>query len=168
MMKKRESGFTLIELLIVIAIIGILAAIAIPNLLTAISKAKQKRTLSDMKTIAIAWEARARDLNRYNAAGGIEGVSIPLSISTLAAGLEPTYAKKIPQLDGWGAKFTCLINQDWGASTPADRYVLISGGADHTISAGISDGAFTSFDCDIIYTNGTFLTYPEGTQVAPH
>jgi type II secretory pathway pseudopilin PulG len=151
----------------VIAIIGILAAIAIPNLLTAIAKAKQKRTLLDIKTIAVAWETRATDMNRYNAAGGIEGISVPLSISTLAAALEPTYSRRIPTADGWGKKFTCLIDNDWGGSAPASRYVIISGGADQQISTGISEGAFTSYDCDIIYTNGVFLTYPEGTQVAP-
>jgi general secretion pathway protein G len=150
----------------VVAIIGILAAIAIPNLLTAIAKAKQKRTMLDIKTIAVAWEARATDMNRYNAAGGIEGVSVPLSISSLAAGLEPTYSKLIPRKDGWGKPFTCLLDQPWGAaSNPASRYVIISGGSDGAISPGISQGAFSNFDCDIIYANGVFLSYPEGTQV---
>src|SRR5438105_14359454 len=40
----------LIELLIVVAIIGILAAIAIPNLLTAMQRSKQKRTMADMRS----------------------------------------------------------------------------------------------------------------------
>src|SRR5437867_7536931 len=64
-MKKNQSGFTLIELLIVIAIIGILAAIAIPNLLNAVQRGKQKRSMADMRSLATAIEAYAVDNNVY-------------------------------------------------------------------------------------------------------
>lgn len=63
MKKNMVSGFTLIELLIVVAIIAILAAIAVPNFLEAQVRSKVSRVKSDMRSIATAIESYAVDNN---------------------------------------------------------------------------------------------------------
>jgi len=60
-----KKGFTLIELLIVVAIIAILAAIAVPNFLEAQVRAKVSRVKADMRTIATALESYSVDNNNY-------------------------------------------------------------------------------------------------------
>lgn len=164
-MIRRERGFSLPELLMVIAIIAILAAIAIPNLLTALNKARQKRTMADMRTVAAAWEARATDFGKYNAAAGYFGVSEPVTMDDLSDQLMPTYIKVLPQRDGWGRSFTAFVDQPWAdANLTGQRYVVASGGRDGVIDPSQVLGPFTNFDCDIIYTNGTFVAYPQGMQ----
>ena len=66
-------GFTLIELLIVVAIIGILAAIAVPNFLNAQIRAKVARVISDMRSIAAAEEQYNIDNGQYTFDGSCGG-----------------------------------------------------------------------------------------------
>src|SRR3989442_3994117 len=88
---RREKGFTLIELLIVVAIIGIIAAIAIPNLLNAIDRGKQKRTMADERSIGTAVESYAVDNNFYTK----NQSAMPIAL------ISPIYIKTVPPTDGW-------------------------------------------------------------------
>ncbi|MBI1389085.1 MAG: prepilin-type N-terminal cleavage/methylation domain-containing protein [bacterium] len=60
-----RKGFTLIELLIVVAIIGILASIAVPNFLNAMTRAKVARSVSDIRGLSEALEMYRLDRNAY-------------------------------------------------------------------------------------------------------
>ena len=160
-MKKRESGFTLIELLIVIAIIGILAAIAIPNLLNAVQRGKQKRTMSDMRALATAIEAYAVDNNVYPAASCNPGLYTTTSVvlaTNSFTNLTPTYIAQPPKVDGWGSFFS------YGSDTNGNNYVIASPGRDKTPPVAPFCGTTTNFNDDIYYSNGTFIQWPEGTQ----
>ncbi len=162
--RRDKRGFTLIELLIVVAIIGIIVAIAIPNLLNAIQRAKQKRTMADMRAIGTAAEAYAVDNNAYPPAAGFPwptGVSMPgKTIGSNAQNLlMPTYIKQIPLRDGWNSWFlydTFNNNQD---------YAIASAGKDGNTTANDPlAGPTTDFNADIIFIDGQFVQYPEGQQ----
>ncbi len=77
---KKQHAFTLIELLIVVAIIGILAAIAVPNFLNAQLKAKISRAQADLRAIRTAIEMYVVDNN--------EPIPDPALISNMEGGLD--------------------------------------------------------------------------------
>ena len=66
-MRTRRSGFTLIEFLIVVVIIGILAAIAIPKFANTKSKAYVTAAISDLRNLVTAEEAFFSDSSKYTA-----------------------------------------------------------------------------------------------------
>ncbi|MBI1949161.1 MAG: prepilin-type N-terminal cleavage/methylation domain-containing protein [Deltaproteobacteria bacterium] len=72
-MKKLLKGFTLIELMIVVAIIGILAAIAIPNFVKFQCRSKQSEAKGNLKALYVAEEAYRGEFDTYLATGSAIG-----------------------------------------------------------------------------------------------
>ncbi len=77
-MIKKEKGFTLIELMIVVAIIGILASIAIPQFASYRVKAFNSAAQSDLRTAQTTYEVFFNDNNEYPATEGVQTGTITL------------------------------------------------------------------------------------------
>jgi type II secretion system protein G len=109
---SSRKGFTLIELLIVVAIIGILAAIAVPNFLNAQIRAKVARCKSDLKALGMAEEQYFLDNNRY---------TYPFRLSPLTSPVN--YIATIP-IDVFAPPHTAAnANTESGAEFTWYRYV---------------------------------------------
>lgn len=169
MKKRTNKGFTLIELLIVVAIIGIIVAIAIPNLLNAIQRAKQKRTMGDLRSCGTAVEAYSVDFNRYPAAAGFAlpgslvlpattTFGLPGVAATVNIQLAPTYIRTLPLTDGWNSFFLYEVANN------SQDYAIQSNGKNGAVDGTFPYGETTAFNTDIVFIDGQFVQYPAGSQ----
>ena len=177
---RRQKGFTLIELLIVVAIIGIIAALLIPNFLESLQKAKQKRTMADARNAGTAMMTWLTDEGGAAAAGYTVNMATWSSgdgweddYGTIANVLQPRYVQSLPMLDGW--KFGFCYSLRTGNPLALNVMAVWSGGRRDTGTTGTActtwpsaivpttSGPYdpTSYDSDILWAEGSFVTWPE-------
>ena len=134
---------------------GIIAAIAVPNLLNAIDRGKQKRSMADIRSAAVACESFAIDYDRYP--GPTDGF---VPIGEIAESVEPVYIRALARNDGWGNPILY-----W---SDGESYRIVSHGKDGVASQDWSGefagGPTTTFTSDIVFLDGAFAVWPEGTQ----
>ncbi len=146
----KNLGFTLIELLIVVAIIGILAAIAVPNFLNAQMRAKIARCQADMKAVETALEQYYLDYNSYvedhdwpsdRSQRGLFKITTPtayiatLPLDAFASGPLKNWSEENPTFE-YGSGNASTPGKQW----PAQAYILISPGPDLDEEVDGNDG----------------------------
>lgn len=174
--RNRQRGFSLIELLVVVAIIGLLASVVIPNLLDAMHRAKQRRTMADLRGLGTAWMSWLTDQTGAAAAGSgkvydVAGYS-EVEFPTLAGYLRPTdtffYAQEVPQFDAWGHPYRFAMGAINGLVI--DRLLICSRGRDDALDTCaeplIPVGPFHSTDYaqDIVWADGYFVRWPDALR----
>ena len=167
--RNRQKGFTLIELLIVVAIIGIIAALLIPNFLDALQKAKQKRTVADVRNTGTAMFSWLTDQVGAAAAGQTTTDQVDLtkytkitSIDTVKAVLVPQYLQAIPVKDGWKVNYEYYLETE----KVLKRTVMAirSSGRDGTFAGTtytVQGFDPTDYDQDIVWADGFFVSWPQ-------
>src|SRR5262245_39833084 len=164
----HSQGFSLIELLIVVAIIGIIASMLIPNMLDAIQKAKQKRTMADMRitggamfswlTDQVGAAAAGQTNSQINLAsyGGVKSAAV---LSTI---LVPQYLQDLPIKDGWKSPYDYYMNI---ANPHAQNVMAIrSRGRDKTPDTDdytVTGFEPTDYDQDVVWADGFMVRWPE-------
>ncbi|MGD8439598.1 MAG: type II secretion system protein [Holophagae bacterium] len=145
----HQAGFTIIELLIVVAVIGILVAVAIPDLIGAIQRSRQSRTVADIRMISEGIEAYQNDHSFYPLvdSGTVADLGEDLTI----------YIRRFNHVDGW--------REPIYYESDGHHYTVISFGADGSSTLPYTDGPTNRFEADIVFTDGSFLQWPEGQQV---
>lgn len=139
---KKNAGFTLIELMIVVAIIAIIAAIAIPNLLRSRMQSNESATIGNLRTIAAAQVTFHSANNRYAASFDELTTATPPFLDGNWAGVKSGYTIVLADQNN-GACFTATATPSVQDTTGSRGFFTDCSGVLRWAAGGTADAAST-------------------------